>query len=340
MLDNKKVSLSICIPTFNRANLLKECLGILLPQVQGRSDVDVVVIDNCSPDHTQTTVKEFMNLQNPIRYFRNSSNLGYTGNQIKCFEYSTGEYIAILGDDDIYLAGAVEEILKVINKREYVFIGLNYYSFLKDFHRIHKYFAPEKDVCFEKALDILNYPSIGHYSALVFNAKIAREKLNELVARGKHLTAEINRGILTDIYVRVLATTNLPAYFIGKKLLAARMPERIDYDLLKHLCIDYYDIYFGFYQEGFISSVDLEFRIKLILNMLPKAIIKDLHKYDERTIELMTKKLTANLKKYDKFRLICLPLLYIGKFKIGRCIFFCVSRMLDLKRAIIRKIRQ
>ena len=335
------VKLSICIPTFNRAHYLSECLETLIPQVRDRSDVEVVVIDNCSPDNTEAVVREFMDSQSPIKYFKNSVNLGYTGNQIKCFEYADGEYIAILCDDDAYLDAEVDEILRVINKRKYAFIALNYYNFFNDIHRPYKIdFAPEKDVCFEKASDILNYSSVGHYSALVFNAEVARTNLKELMANGKHLTSEKSRGILTELYIRVLAKTDLHAYFIGKRGLAARIPEETDWNFLKHLCVDFYDLYYGFYQDGFITSDDLNFRIKLILDMLPKAIVKDLHKYEDKEVKNMTEKLTANLKKYRKFRLISLPLLYLGKFKIVRYFYRLLSSLVNLKRTIIRKIRQ
>lgn len=342
MFENKKmnVKLTVSIPTFNRAVFLKECLENLVPQLAGRNDVEVNVIDNCSTDNTESVVKKFINSPSNIKYFKNASNLGYTGNQIKCFKYASGEYVSLLSDDDVYLDGEVDEILKVINKGKFAFIALNYYSFFKDVRRPYKHFAPEKDINFVKASDILNYPSVGHYSAVILNTVQARKNLQDLIAQGKHLTAEKSRGILTEVYIRVLAKTDLPSYFIGKKKLAARMPEQLDYDLLKHLCVDHYDLYYGFYRDGFITADDFNFRIGLILDMLPKAIIKDLHKYEDKEVRIMAEKLTADLKEYRKFRLISLPLLYLGKFKIVRYLYRFLSGLVDFKRIIIRKIKQ
>jgi cellulose synthase/poly-beta-1,6-N-acetylglucosamine synthase-like glycosyltransferase len=95
-----KPKLSICIPTYNRAAFLKECLDSVLPQVKTKDEVEVIVIDNASTDDTQAVVKKFIALCDCLKYYRNENNLGYAGNQVKCIEYTTGDYMAFLCDDD------------------------------------------------------------------------------------------------------------------------------------------------------------------------------------------------------------------------------------------------
>ena len=54
-----KPLLSICIPTYNRAHYLKECLGSIVAQFDDRDvrdNVEVVVSDNASPDNTRELV--------------------------------------------------------------------------------------------------------------------------------------------------------------------------------------------------------------------------------------------------------------------------------------------
>ena len=100
--------LSICIPTYNRVRYLKECLDSVLPQAKARKDeVEVIVIDNASPDDTQTVVQEFIATFDCLKYYRNEKNLGFAGNQVKCIEYAMGNYMPLLCDDDIYLDGQV-----------------------------------------------------------------------------------------------------------------------------------------------------------------------------------------------------------------------------------------
>ena len=124
--------LSISIPTYNREKYLKECLDSLVNQINTNDDVEIIVCDNASNDGTNNLIKAYMQKHSFIKYFKNDKNLGYAGNQIKCIENSSGDYIAILCDDDLYVEGEVKRILEVINADEYSFLALNYYAFVLD----------------------------------------------------------------------------------------------------------------------------------------------------------------------------------------------------------------
>ena len=57
--------LSICIGTYNRADLLRQTLTHLRDVCD--DDVEIVVSDNCSPDDTQDVLNSFAER---FRYFR------------------------------------------------------------------------------------------------------------------------------------------------------------------------------------------------------------------------------------------------------------------------------
>lgn len=91
--------ISLCVPTCNRASLLRQCLSTLLAQTA--RDVEVLVVDNGSVDETEAVVGAFS--QDPrLRYVRNPQNLGPQGNWNRCLELARGEHIAICHDDDLY----------------------------------------------------------------------------------------------------------------------------------------------------------------------------------------------------------------------------------------------
>ncbi|MDD5491116.1 MAG: glycosyltransferase family 2 protein [bacterium] len=332
-----KIKLSICIPTYQRENWLKECLGSLVPQITS-DEVEVVVVDNCSQDNTTQVVNDFVKNNQRIRYYRNERNLGYSGGQAKCFEYSRGDYTAILCDDDVYLDGEVAEIFKVINQpQEYALIALNYYNFVENYQKPHKAdFCPEKDLVFKRAYDILHYPSVGHYSAVIFNMRLARQKLPllDLAAAEKH------RGIISELAVRVTAGSNLPAYFIGARKLAVRIPFSLDYDTLKHLCIDEYEFYSALYKEGIITEADLACRINWTMIRLPKAIIKDWSKLDTAERKAVSEKLIGYFSNNESFIRHSLPLLNWGKNSAVRSLYRLLSWMAAEKRKLVCTIRK
>lgn len=117
-MQPKSPLLSICIPTFNRARLLDVCLASLLPQVAAHfPEVDCVVSDNASSDATQEILAKYRSQFPFLRVSRNSANLGIIGNITKvASELATGEFVWLIGDDDVMTIGAIERLIKRLHQ--------------------------------------------------------------------------------------------------------------------------------------------------------------------------------------------------------------------------------
>ncbi len=107
--------LSICIPTLNRAALLEDMLFHLCRLTADLEDrLEIVVADNASTDQTREVV-EACPLK--IRYGRQTTTVGFTKNVLfATTELATGDYIWLVGDDDLILPGAIELILESLDK--------------------------------------------------------------------------------------------------------------------------------------------------------------------------------------------------------------------------------
>ena len=90
---------SVFIPTFNRAHMLRKSISSVLGQTY--DDFEIIISDNASEDATESVVRSFDD--NRIRYIRNSRNIGLRGNWNRAFALTRGEYIAIFPDDDVML---------------------------------------------------------------------------------------------------------------------------------------------------------------------------------------------------------------------------------------------
>jgi glycosyltransferase involved in cell wall biosynthesis len=109
-------TLSICIPTYNRAAYLREAIASVLAQEGVR--FEVIVSDNASTDNTTEVVREFKDAS--IRYHRSSQNLGPFPNGRKCYELATGKYITWLFDDDQMLPGSLAKKVEVLDLNPHV----------------------------------------------------------------------------------------------------------------------------------------------------------------------------------------------------------------------------
>jgi glycosyltransferase involved in cell wall biosynthesis len=102
--DVDRPRLSICIPTFNRADILRETLEHLYWVCD--ADVEIVVADNASSDHSQQVIEEFRPKFRFYRTLRHSKNLGALKNVSSAMSLATGKYVYTLSDDDaIYYDG-------------------------------------------------------------------------------------------------------------------------------------------------------------------------------------------------------------------------------------------
>jgi glycosyltransferase involved in cell wall biosynthesis len=108
------VRLSICIPTYNRAPHLNNCLhSIILNQSRSTIDFEVCVSDNCSTDETEKIVSRAQECID-IQYQKNKRNLGLAGNFLKVVGMAKGEFVWILGDDDLLMPHALEKLDNLI----------------------------------------------------------------------------------------------------------------------------------------------------------------------------------------------------------------------------------
>ena len=106
---------SICIPTWNRANLLKETLKNLNNQIKSNPDFQVVISDNNSNDDTFNVVKEFYESLN-IKYIRWDRNIGGSKNIVSVVNQADGRYCVLLGDDDVFRSGWLDSLTILVDK--------------------------------------------------------------------------------------------------------------------------------------------------------------------------------------------------------------------------------
>jgi glycosyltransferase involved in cell wall biosynthesis len=112
------MKISICIPTYNRAKHLTNCLqSITLNKLQSKADFQVCVSDNCSTDGTEDVVRRAQ-AGIKIKYHKNEKNLGIPRNFLNVVKMADGDFVWLIGDDDLLLPYALEELDDLIEKHQ------------------------------------------------------------------------------------------------------------------------------------------------------------------------------------------------------------------------------
>ncbi|MDD5584505.1 MAG: glycosyltransferase family 2 protein, partial [Candidatus Omnitrophica bacterium] len=110
-----KPFLSICIPTYNRANKLSRLLNTLRADIfsSGMDGyVQTMVSDNSSSDNTFKVMSKILAADKKIKYFRQPENIGFDANVRFLYEQADSEYVWFFSDDDMPLPAAIPIILK------------------------------------------------------------------------------------------------------------------------------------------------------------------------------------------------------------------------------------
>ena len=130
--DHQKL-LTISIPTYNRADYLDICLDSICRQLRGHENqVELIVSNNCSQDHTDEIVSKYRAAGTPIRYVKNPENIGMDGNIYQAYRLASGAYAWVFSDDDVLLDGALERILALLQD-EYGVIHVKSHSYTDDY---------------------------------------------------------------------------------------------------------------------------------------------------------------------------------------------------------------
>ncbi len=104
---SKEALVSVIIPTYNRPTYLKEALKSAVQQTY--QNIEIIVSDNCSPENPQLIVDSFQDSR--IQFWRNASNLGAFVNTMNAFKKAKGNYVASLGDDDLWKEDFLEKLV-------------------------------------------------------------------------------------------------------------------------------------------------------------------------------------------------------------------------------------
>ena len=102
-------TVSVCIPTYNRKDYLKEALESVFAQTY--KDYEVVVVDDGSTDGTGKMIKD---AGYNVRYYW-VDHIGQAAARNKLIELARGEYVTFLDSDDLLFPNAVQKLMVVID---------------------------------------------------------------------------------------------------------------------------------------------------------------------------------------------------------------------------------
>ncbi|MBA7689290.1 Undecaprenyl-phosphate 4-deoxy-4-formamido-L-arabinose transferase [subsurface metagenome] len=166
MKGNSNPTVSVIIPTYNRAHLVSRAIESVLNQTY--QDFEIIVVDDGSTDDTEEIVRSFKNER--IRYIRHEKNKGAAAARNTGIKVAKGEYIAFQDSDDEWLPEKLEKQMKVFENVPQE-VGVVYTDMWTITRNKKRYFyspkiMPENKIIYKR---VLNYGvmNIGIQTALI-----------------------------------------------------------------------------------------------------------------------------------------------------------------------------
>jgi len=124
-----KPYLSICIPTYNRANYLKNTLESIVSSniFQTTHLIEIVISDNVSSDNTGEIVTDFKNIYpDKINYIRLKNPIDSHLNFENALKNGKGTYLKLLNDHTVFTSDGLTEFIKDLKRQDGISIFLTF----------------------------------------------------------------------------------------------------------------------------------------------------------------------------------------------------------------------
>jgi len=114
------ITLSILIPSFNRANKLLRLIKTIESEISRldiKAQIQLLVSDNGSTDGTCKMLSEFATAQYKFKYYCQKQNMGFDENIRFLYDKAQTDYVWYIADDDIPLPGSITTIFQALQDR-------------------------------------------------------------------------------------------------------------------------------------------------------------------------------------------------------------------------------
>lgn len=106
---------SVITPVYNVEKYIDKTLESVFTQTY--KDIEIVLLDDCSKDKSAQIIAKYKESHPEIIYFRQPQNMGAGAARNKALELASGQYVAFLDSDDLWLPEKTERQIKLMKEK-------------------------------------------------------------------------------------------------------------------------------------------------------------------------------------------------------------------------------
>ncbi|MDR1641739.1 MAG: glycosyltransferase [Clostridiales bacterium] len=110
----EKPLISVLLPAYNVEKYIAKCIESVIHQTY--TNLEIIIVDDCSPDNSGQIAEEYAKKDNRIKVFHHAKNEGLSAVRNKGIENATGEYVTFVDSDDWVEPDYVEYLFGVMRQ--------------------------------------------------------------------------------------------------------------------------------------------------------------------------------------------------------------------------------
>lgn len=203
--------ISICIPSYNRPQELIRLLGSI--DSLFKDEIEIIICEDKSPKRNEIkeAVNKFIKQSDyNIIYIENEINLGYDANLKELVKKASGEWIIFMGDDDEFVHGALDKLIRFLREHKELGYVLRYYNVVHYDGGIEQFRYFEENKFFNPGFNA--YVSLFRKSVFISGFTIKREYVLPF------LIDNFDGTLLFQLYLAAEITLKYPSAYFDEPL--------------------------------------------------------------------------------------------------------------------------
>lgn len=233
--------LSICIPTYNRAGILRDTLQSYINDEDFSNSIEIVISDNCSTDDTATILLEYTTNYTNIRFQTLSENIGADGNIIQSLLMGKGKYLKLMNDSVTFKPGALNRLVKRLEDSDNAAEPIYFYQNIDFLH--------SNEVVRITNIDQL-VSEVSFWITWIANFGVWKSQFDLLEDKDRHAQLRFTQ---TDWTMRLVDNNPTAIIVFGDFYETADLKVKGGYNLFETFGINYFLLFKEYLQNGKLS---------------------------------------------------------------------------------------
>lgn len=106
---------SVITPVYNVEKYIYKTLESIFAQTY--KNIEIILVDDCSTDDSKKVIAKYIEMHPEIKYFEQPKNMGAGAARNKCLELASGQYVAFLDGDDIWMPEKTDRQIALMKKK-------------------------------------------------------------------------------------------------------------------------------------------------------------------------------------------------------------------------------